>query len=43
MDAPQGTPTWVTSFGWAGGLLLAICQGSVKIGHRRVDGVGLET
>jgi len=25
MDAPQGTPTWVTSFGWAGGLLLAIC------------------
>ena len=20
MDAPQGTPTWVTSFGWAGGL-----------------------
>ena len=25
MDAPQGTPTWVTSFGWVGGLLLAIC------------------
>mmetsp|Transcript_6424 Transcript_6424/g.16323 ORF Transcript_6424/g.16323 Transcript_6424/m.16323 type:complete len:102 (-) Transcript_6424:1744-2049(-) len=25
MDAPQGTPAWVTSFGWAGGLLLAIC------------------
>ena len=45
MDAPQGTPTWVTSFGWAGGLLLAICEGSVKIEEtpRRWRGVGLET